>query len=1829
MAVTETRIEELVFRGKAEGIDQTKTALDGLAAAHARAGQAAGENARVYEEAGRSIRNPTAAFQELQKRLEGSPAAWKALERGLRVVSRAADDGKSDVAALDGAVDNLLRTFQRAVAPKLSPDVDLSPMKAAIGAAKSFDDQTRAMLRGMLKQAEESQEALRAQAKAAEDLAQRTARFRAELDPLTAAQAKLNAELAEAQALRVAGAITDDEVILRTQQLNKEYDNTSRRLTTANDNIRLTQDQMKNLGYQTNDLLTMWAMGASPFQIISSQAGQIVQALQDGPGGVRGSLKAIGTTMMGLMTPTTLVMGALGAAALAARYFGNDTAANLEKAEKAANSYAASIRTLQTAQGDLGSVMGRIFDREMIRSTEDARRQLALLAKEQVAARAALADTLVDAGKPGMLETLNPFGPMRELFRMGQGETNRGTFGYLGAEFEAGRRSAQSLREEVERILLDKQLPDDLREIGERMRDGARQAEEVEARIKAITNAIREQKREIANDNYRKAVDAFDRFLPDNRTERQKIEQAYRERVAAIRSLDDNPRAIEGRMNTAEAQRLAALKEIERQEEVLRQGRELDVQGITARTVAERALLAAQRERLALSEPGANREEIERRAAAASVMVYAQAESEAAEALRQARIGREQAGLDGYAAEVAAVNAQYAEQIRLAEGSEAAVRDLTEARNLELETLDATVRRSLFSAQEEEMRRLQAEIGLIGLNDDARREALATLQAEMELRRQGIDLNSAWGQSYVENARQIASMETVLDRQTEAFDDLREAAGSFFSSLSSGKGILETFVGAFAQLGNRLAQKGFDQIFAGLFGTGGQGGSTVAQATGAIGQLLSAPSRSSSVERTFAAPVGRVDRAPLAPVTVSLPATASTTVARAGNAFLDLIRRAEGTAGANGYNTSLAYGRFTGGERNLTGMTLNQIDALQTSMLRHPGNTYNSSALGAYQIVRTTLRGLREELGLDGSQLYSPELQDRLALTLAQRRGASASGLRNEWEGFRRVGEGEILGAYRAGVLGQNTASSTNDTRVIRKGTSEGVVDAQRRLGNIPVPTSRPTIRTDAAGNATGWNGFSQAGSILGVQYPGFSAMGGLSAGLGGFSAGYQGGSPVMGGLQGALGGFMAGGPIGGLIGLAAGALGGVLGGRAQRKAAHQQAADKWAEVQPQYQAFKKSLSGEETGNLRAFMSERWNTLRGFIDVGSKAWKMGSGNSSAEWSDTFIKISEAWHKEIDKFREGFAPALESLASGLGIDNAFSKGRDAAAQLKTKVQQFVDDVKVAYGEAWMGTGDVVDPRYSAEYDAIEERTRSEREENVRKAKEASREYALSMLFTDKTVSDVGNALQGLRGTAAGLVSVLVELGDTSLKAAADINDRLTQAIDRVRKTFVEDIKARINDLSGVGYLNDVAELLKVRDTMLADAALLNEDPSLVMDWFKLAAQDIVNGSELTGSAFDALVAKFPELAGVVKSFSEAVTVTTEQVQENYQAFLESRLTELTAARADAEAKLQSAYQRTVDWVKSLREFVSGMNLSDTSPLSGKAKVDAAAASFRDVAALAASGDPEAQQKLLGVSQEYLDAARDYYASSEAFYRVFDEVQGTLKSADAKASAELAYMKTQASFLEAIDDNTKSLATLMGEWIAAEKAEKELQKQVDGNRTFGANPERNRAIDAGIRQLGLRYTGNYGFQADGSDPFRSWRESLPAEQLAAVIGVIQQYIGINRAGGGLITGPGTSTSDSVPVNASNGEYMLRAAAVAALGVSTLDEINRTGRLPAVVVPERARPLRAANSGSAADMQLQSELRRLGDIVYASGQETRERIEKTNQLLGKVKQALDLAA
>lgn len=178
---------------------------------------------------------------------------------------------------------------------------------------------------------------------------------------------------------------------------------------------------------------------------------------------------------------------------------------------------------------------------------------------------------------------------------------------------------------------------------------------------------------------------------------------------------------------------------------------------------------------------------------------------------------------------------------------------------------------------------------------------------------------------------------------------------------------------------------------------------------------------------------------------------------------LDLLGISEGTDKGRGYNETLDYGAYTGGDVDLLSMTLDQIDDLQTAMLQHPKNKWNSSAIGRYQIVRKTLRALRAQnpRTFNGNVLFSKDTQDYLAVLLMRGRGmdryldgqksltAMMNDMALEWASWPKPNG---KGAYE----GQNAGVSVNRATAI-------LMEAKRRWNSPEEYKAQLGVKVDPA----------------------------------------------------------------------------------------------------------------------------------------------------------------------------------------------------------------------------------------------------------------------------------------------------------------------------------------------------------------------------------------------------------------------------------------------------------------------------------------------------------------------------------------------------------------------------------------------------------------------------------------------------------------------------------------------------------------------------------------------------------------------------------------------
>jgi hypothetical protein len=140
------------------------------------------------------------------------------------------------------------------------------------------------------------EQSVRGAAAAERELADATARLKAQIDPLAVIQNRLNRELQEAAALYRAGRITSIELAQAQQLLAANAEKARRALDgsglqgTKPTLFGLTPYAVTNLGYQINDIVTQIASGTSVTQTLAQQGGQILQIFPQAGGAIVGAL---------------------------------------------------------------------------------------------------------------------------------------------------------------------------------------------------------------------------------------------------------------------------------------------------------------------------------------------------------------------------------------------------------------------------------------------------------------------------------------------------------------------------------------------------------------------------------------------------------------------------------------------------------------------------------------------------------------------------------------------------------------------------------------------------------------------------------------------------------------------------------------------------------------------------------------------------------------------------------------------------------------------------------------------------------------------------------------------------------------------------------------------------------------------------------------------------------------------------------------------------------------------------------------------------------------------------------------------------------------------------------------------------------------------------------------------------------------------------------------------------------------------------------------------------------------------------------------------------
>ncbi|GGD24392.1 phage tail length tape measure family protein [Aureimonas glaciei] len=719
-----------------------------------------------------------AAVEKLGTTSSKAARASKEISAAAREAGQGAKTAAAGVTALAQANDNATRSIDKTRAAL-----------AALTAAEAGNNSSSRSMRA---------DDVAAYGNALDDL-------RAKYSPLFAVQRTYLASLDDIRQARKVGALSMAEEAAAVQRLDRAYLAQTAALTgtraqtqgvatgvaAVGSAAKLTSNQLLNLSRQGNDTITMLAMGAPVSQVFASQIGQIYGALEEGPGGLRGSLKAAGDGIMGFargaasaLGPGGMVIAGVSAATAAAIYFTDKTESNLLKIDKAAKSYAETLKVIERSQRGLGAGISSVVDEAQRRNpAEIAVTNAREIQAQREALRAARQNALnIDPVDVDMLP--NVITDFRNLFREIGGAVAASDLDMLGRDFYEASRPIADIRTDIEQILASEGLPGYLRDAAENMLSLVNSGDAALAKIRGLEEGAARLRRMTALSDIEAGGVDFQRFVPGVRTERDEINRAYQARIAPISRLGGADRGMaESLLKAADNDRLKALDEIGRKEGVIRQKRELDLRAVGARTVAEQALVAEQQKRLELSGSLLTDAEKELAVAHERAMLIAQTNKAAEDTLRSSRQQNASAGLQGYQAAAQAIIDRYALEIDKAKGAESAVRDLTAARNLDLQTLQLQTRRSLFQPQQDQLASLAAEAAAIGASDDVRRRLIDGLKVENDIRQAGVSSTGAQADAYRANAAALSEYEDRVRKSAGAWDDVKQAGESAIDGL--------------------------------------------------------------------------------------------------------------------------------------------------------------------------------------------------------------------------------------------------------------------------------------------------------------------------------------------------------------------------------------------------------------------------------------------------------------------------------------------------------------------------------------------------------------------------------------------------------------------------------------------------------------------------------------------------------------------------------------------------------------------------------------------------------------------------------------------------------------------------------------------------------------------------------------------------------------------------------------------------------------------------------------------------------------------------------------
>ncbi|NEI60909.1 hypothetical protein [Rhizobium leguminosarum] len=676
------------------------------------------------------------------------------------------------------------------------------------GATFTSDLNSRLGVGGNGTSARDSAAVFEESAREMERYAQRGAALRAQLDPIGASQARLNAELAEYQDLARRAELSTTELAQAQAMARARHDQLVSSLDGSRQNRGIGQGSTM-VAYQAQDIATQAFGGASIGTIALQQGPQLAMAL--GENGAAAGVRTLGAGLLALASPTNLVAIALTAAAAGALQFGAKLYGSATETKKLSDLLTMQEQVLRRIAAAYGGVA-----EEAAKASSESKlflnAQGQLNAGQLKVAATAEAGTFFSSDKVGGRTRAGFVANQREfqdalVTLRNDAAKGKADFDAFYAAIAAKVAIDPSLAEAGNKIIVEsekfKQATDLLKEY-QRVRDAL-------FNDRGPTGTLLSQGTTNREDMGNLAI-----FESQQRVAMERSQKAYDAQLAGLNAKSPAEKAA--------AARASAAAEYNNDESPAQRNMRISQAGSLAQAQAERALSEAQKDR----------------ATSLGKIVSDQQ-------LEMTLIGKT-------AGEAAALRKEY---------------ELTSALRIEAAKNGVDVDQSeldLIRQKAQELGKLTDAYNRAKLSGDLQfeREQLFRSSGDQQIasRQRGaglpVDLNSADAQMMRQNAQISATKEAVSGFVTDFRQQLVSNGGKIGEA--AGKALLNSFLNAMTKAGDQALQRVLDIIFSKLFsGTGTSGAGGLAGAgVGVAGSVLGAAN-----DNIGRAPVMPVTRAPL------------------------------------------------------------------------------------------------------------------------------------------------------------------------------------------------------------------------------------------------------------------------------------------------------------------------------------------------------------------------------------------------------------------------------------------------------------------------------------------------------------------------------------------------------------------------------------------------------------------------------------------------------------------------------------------------------------------------------------------------------------------------------------------------------------------------------------------------------------------------------------------------------------------------------------------------------------------------------------------------------